>query len=272
MGSLLSKVLDGEFVYEVPESVGLLQMRELMEDCRKSLFSAKNIDITSVFDDIYEAADGDDKIRWIDFKFDALPARLKPPFPSMWLEGRFKGHRYAIYCAQDTDALALTMLTEDSVTGKAIWGIGVGVLRLTPEGGHSQSGWRALGGFDDDKLHWLFGVAVHSILRMNCANVSLVERPSGAKSKGLSLIPKTPRIVWHEISIGSQPIKQGDVSEGTGIERRVHGVRGHYADYTKGRGLFGKESLKQVFWVPAHLSGSPVAGIVVSKYKIISST
>jgi len=49
---------------------------------------------------------------------------------------------------------------------------------------------------------------------------------------------------------------------------RFHNIRGHYADYRKGNGLFGNPKLKKLFWVPEHTAGDPELGTVVSSYKV----
>jgi hypothetical protein len=57
--------------------------------------------------------------------------------------------------------------------------------------------------------------------------------------------------VWHEIRITSVPQLRKHLAapdrDGEKREMRFHWVRGHYADYTKGAGLFGKSKLRAVF-------------------------
>lgn len=43
-------------------------------------------------------------------------------------------------------------------------------------------------------------------------------------------------------------------SEETGIKHALHICRGHFADYTEGKGLFGKYHGR--FWMPAHVKGT----------------
>ena len=45
-----------------------------------------------------------------------------------------------------------------------------------------------------------------------------------------------------------------------------HWVRGHYADYTNGKGLFGR--LKVRIWIVEHTAGNPELGTVVSSYRV----
>lgn len=55
----------------------------------------------------------------------------------------------------------------------------------------------------------------------------------------------------------------GGVSNG---ETSLHIVRGHFADYSAGRGLFGK--YKGRYWVSAHLRGNPEVGVTEKDYDI----
>ena len=49
--------------------------------------------------------------------------------------------------------------------------------------------------------------------------------------------------------------------------KRLHMCRGHMADYRNGNGLFGK--YKGVFFVPAHVRGTPRDGMVIKDYEFI---
>lgn len=46
----------------------------------------------------------------------------------------------------------------------------------------------------------------------------------------------------------------------------LHLVRGHFADYRDGKGLFGK--YKDVFWIPDHVRGNAENGIVIKDYEV----
>ena len=113
-------------------------------------------------------------------------------------------------------------------------------------------------------------VMLNSIQRMNCANAHLVEsdpsvkriREKGKKFKG---------IVWHEIKLSSAPVKSS-VRSGCEYEFsaniRQHSVRGHYADYTRGKGLFGNPGLRKIYWIPDHIKGREEVGKVFSSYSL----
>jgi hypothetical protein len=107
--------------------------------------------------------------------------------------------------------------------------------------------------------------------RMNHRNVKLVEMAARAgkpPKKGSRLRYSSP---WNEIVVTSdEQIRReykGEI-EPTGEKReiRFHKVRGHSADYRKGKGLFGK--LRVLIWVPEHTVGDPELGTVVSSYRV----
>jgi hypothetical protein len=115
---------------------------------------------------------------------------------------------------------------------------------------------------------------VHIFARLNCHNVRL-----GPISNGLQKSPKRHRhpkavaeTVWHEIKVTSVPNIAGrsakEVPSGESVDIRFHWVRGHYADYSKGSGLFGNPKLKAVFWIPEHTRGEKEAGEVISSYVV----
>ena len=52
---------------------------------------------------------------------------------------------------------------------------------------------------------------------------------------------------------------------------RMHVCRGHFADHRE-RGLFGKEHLRGIYWVPMHVKGSKEVGEVVKHYELRPKT
>ena len=92
---------------------------------------------------------------------------------------------------------------------------------------------------------------------MHCRNVSVEDHP---------VPPKVAR--KFEKANGFQPVAHRTLvieplkailrtegkSESTGLKQAMHICRGHFADYTEGRGLFGKYHGR--FWMPMHVKGS----------------
>jgi hypothetical protein len=113
----------------------------------------------------------------------------------------------------------------------------------------------------------LLDIAFHSLLRMNCANVSL--EPTVATRRNNAAKPQRGT-VWHEIKVGTPCFSRQREVHHTHIEIRCCWVRGHYADYTKGRGLFGNPRLRAVFWMPEYERGNPELGEVIATYRVMS--
>jgi hypothetical protein len=110
------------------------------------------------------------------------------------------------------------------------------------------------------------GWLLHTFARLNCHNVQLV--PAGGQAKIKPGNQHAPFSVWHEIVVTQTPVARsggaGETDEKH--EVRFHKVRGHYADYTKGKGLFGKWKVR--IWVEEHAAGKEELGTVVSTYKV----
>ena len=114
-------------------------------------------------------------------------------------------------------------------------------------------------------------VMLLSLAQMNCRNVTLRPMASGRKDKRIKKPnPGPPATVWHEIVISSAPktrrTANAEGARGEGGVIRLHRVRGHFEDYSQGKGLFGK--IKGVFWIPDYERGDGSAGEVISTYRI----
>jgi hypothetical protein len=111
-------------------------------------------------------------------------------------------------------------------------------------------------------------IVLSTLARMNCRNVELRQIP-GAKAPRYQGAPN-PASIWHEIHISSVPHLRSTGKDATGQtdERliRCHWIRGHYADYTKGPGLFGNPKLRCSFWIPEHQKGNEDLGHVIPEY------
>lgn len=77
-------------------------------------------------------------------------------------------------------------------------------------------------------------------------------------------------VVWSRIVI-EQPTARGARIDGAGATRtyRAHFVRGHFAEYTEDRPLFGRYVGR--FWVPLHRRGDEKAGRVLQEYAVRGS-
>jgi hypothetical protein len=210
-------------------------------------------------------------------EFRRIPPAV-PPFPTMWLEGRYENSHLSYGYLVDRRAVsevhvAVCLEYEGQCALNLFWialhldtdGRLDGITHSLPEPDHNEG------------HRLLLVVSVLSVLlslaRMNCRNVSLRPTSSAQKGKrGRAPTSKPPTTVWHEIVINSLPKSRGTSNRRTwGSDDsiiRLHRVRGHFEDYTQGKGLFGK--VTGVFWMPDHERGSKSAGEVISSYRLES--
>jgi hypothetical protein len=109
---------------------------------------------------------------------------------------------------------------------------------------------------------------IRALGMLNCKNVTTEQNPFVQHHRGKRARGPLARAVYHTLKL-TLPGKQGTSSAhsigGDALLAR-HIVRGHFADYRNGAGLFGRH--KGVYWMPAHTRGSAQAGIVTKDYEI----
>ncbi|MEE8543253.1 MAG: hypothetical protein V3S94_05285 [Gammaproteobacteria bacterium] len=108
-----------------------------------------------------------------------------------------------------------------------------------------------------------------SLSFLNCKNVELVD--VAVKQPSKRHLPGKRTIIFKKLLIRNptKRYKNGEEVEELGNPEKVtrlHLCRGHFADYTKGKGLFGR--IKGRFWVPSHCRGTSERGIVIKDYKL----
>lgn len=117
-----------------------------------------------------------------------------------------------------------------------------------------------------DMLWWAINIPLLTISFMHCKNVTLVEKapPKGAGKRNRY----GPRIRYHVLEI--EPMKKILKSEGqsekTGLKLALHICRGHFKDFSKGKGLFGRH--KGMFWWDSQVRGNVSQGVVDKDYSI----
>lgn len=103
---------------------------------------------------------------------------------------------------------------------------------------------------------------------LNCKNITLESIESGRKrphvaGKGFS--------EWKTLTICKVSVKKtGTASEVGERMTRQHLVRGHFADYREGAGLFGR--LNGLFWISPHAKGNPEHGSIIKDYSVKMQT
>jgi hypothetical protein len=243
------------------------------------------VNIQSVFDDFFieRAAQVSDP----EFGVEQVPL-VTPPFASMWFEFTLKyrnnprEQRIAVQCTRNPEPpegyaceLYYWCLQDGCIGGPFsvdafLVGEGGSILEGTP---HTfpvailnEETTQAIGDITD-VARW---ATLLSISRMNCKNCELRPINEGKfNPHGPNLV--VPASVWHEIVITSVPKVRAtgrDIFNERKDENeiRAHWIRGHYADYRKGAGLFGK--IHGLFWIPEHRKGNEELGQVIPEYTI----
>jgi hypothetical protein len=112
-----------------------------------------------------------------------------------------------------------------------------------------------------------------TMARLNCHNVELRPAKDTAQHKYQKKSPQAPFSVWHEIVVKEGPeiraAREAQTTNPAEAEThavRLHKVRGHFADYRRGSGLFGK--YKVLVWVEEHESGQAEHGTVVASLRV----
>ncbi len=105
---------------------------------------------------------------------------------------------------------------------------------------------------------------------MSCKNVAVVDEHPNLRH---AYNPKGRHTIgtrWHILTIGgiTKVLEDKGKSRSDGIKRALHICRGHFGNYTEGRGLFGKYHGK--FWIPAHVRGNAAEGRIEKGYKVLA--
>lgn len=133
----------------------------------------------------------------------------------------------------------------------------------------SRGGW---GEFFSRSLHdVILSPALLAVSFMHCKNVTMQrETPPAQLSKKYQKKHGRPLMSYHTLNI--EPLKQILRTEGnvekTGLKQALHICRGHFKDFSKGSGLFGK--YKGLYWWDSQVRGSVKEGIVDKDYAIKS--
>lgn len=104
---------------------------------------------------------------------------------------------------------------------------------------------------------------------LHCRGVEIIqETPDQGLSRVYQRRHQRPLVRFHVLNIRpmQEVIRREGGLESAGLSRALHIVRGHFADYREGRGLFGRHHA--LVWMPAHLKGSIQQGIVTKDYDV----
>lgn len=102
---------------------------------------------------------------------------------------------------------------------------------------------------------------------MHCKNVEMISKPDILKQTR-KRSNHVPSVKYYTLNI--HPMKKilsnSGSPDGSGIKYSLHICRGHFKDYSKGDGLFGRN--KGLYWWDSHVRGDPSRGAVVKDYKV----
>lgn len=104
---------------------------------------------------------------------------------------------------------------------------------------------------------------------LSCTNITTVEiGNSKIKHKHRKRVERNPGRLIHKCLVidPTKSIKRRGSSSGGGGKMAKHMRRGHFADYTKGKGLFGK--YKGKYWIPPTVVGDENYGTVIKSYAL----
>jgi hypothetical protein len=106
---------------------------------------------------------------------------------------------------------------------------------------------------------------------LNCKNIVTVDhKPRSSVNRKRLKKGKKPLLRFKTLQV-SQTVKAPSAcssSSGEG-ERAQHHVRGHFRDYSKGKGMFGNPKLRGLYWVGPMIRGKAKHGIVVKNYEVV---
>lgn len=204
----------------------------------------------------------------------------KPAFPSIFMEWTSHTMRLGVQVIRDPDAKKFVMCGWEEIDGVAVGPLFIDVMILGEEDIPidcqlgilaEPAGNMSVAHQEGVYLSRAF-VAAQALARMNCRNVELRPITGGGKHRNLKAARPVPASVWNEIHITSVPkihttgrsAFPGECDE----NKRAFWIRGHYADYRKGNGLFGNPKLKAVFWIPEQRRGNEELGQVIPEYTI----
>jgi hypothetical protein len=207
--------------------------------------------------------------------FSAAFRRCIPPFETQFVERASHGGRLGHMVSRDGAPGDLMRISVDNG-----WGLRPdGVLLRSPywfevllaSDGTVQTATvdpkvAAMGATEFAVMMFRFCAPLFAFRTMHAKGVRLVERNAPRHECQRAVKSGRPALLrYHVIQIDKTA--RGSATHGrTEIERALHIVRGHFADYTNGPGLFGKHKV-EVF-VPEHIRGDPRRGVVLADYRL----
>jgi hypothetical protein len=121
----------------------------------------------------------------------------------------------------------------------------------------------------ESALRWFIYPALLALSFMHCKNVELKTTiPPVPLSKKYQKKTGRPLVRYKilEIEPMKKVLRTEGQSETLSLKHALHICRGHFKDYSKGGGLFGK--YKGFYWWESYVRGDPDQGVVVKDYNV----
>lgn len=201
----------------------------------------------------------------------SLLAPVRPPYDKMWLQWD------KIVDQQPFQSAALINRFDDKIRicafascnhEPAIF-LTSCVFHLT-DAGYPQYEFEFIG--ETDRSYIVLGkictwVALFNLSLLNCKNIRLTNTAPSDKERKRKVNSHSE---WKTLSISVPSFSsksQDKKPEFVGLTRH-HLVRGHFADYSNGPGMFGNELLRGVYWVCPHARGNADQGTIIKDYRL----
>lgn len=105
-----------------------------------------------------------------------------------------------------------------------------------------------------------------SLSFLHCKNVEIVENNRGRKKTHNKNREYSDKVYTLKINPIRKILDDTAKKHKTGIKQALHICRGHFKDYSKGGGLFGK--YKGTYWWPSYVRGNDKYGTIDKSYEI----
>lgn len=132
---------------------------------------------------------------------------------------------------------------------------------------------------DAEAAYWsafasVIHIALASIAFSHCKNVTVVPHvPSSGEQKHALVMGRPPVVTYHTIEIDPTHAvvkhEQARVERGEVQPKALHIVRGHFAEYSPEKPLFGNPKNVGRFFIPMHARGTAKAGTIVKDYNVL---
>lgn len=217
---------------------------------------------------------------------------ITPPFTTMWMEYS------TVEYSEGGGVTGIMVVREDMANGghKVVYTvfvmaqvyvteIGAMAIELSKEGCVTSSKSAAIIcneslvselGYDAtrDRIHNACAIACCALAHLHCHNVELALLPAPAPAVKNPKRPVPRFSEWHEIRVKPDAVRKlcreaGRTALDPTGSTKLSWVRGHYADYRNGPGLFGNPKLRVLLWVPEFQRGNAELGEIIPEYTTV---